>query len=140
MLFAILFGLSMDYEVFLVSRMHEEWITSGDNDIAVQRGLAKTGPVITAAAIIMILVFLSFVLGGELVIKEVGIGFAGAIFLDAFVVRTLLVPSAMTRFGKANWWLPKWLDRILPVIHVEPVDFGKGGDEPGSPEKVLERT
>jgi RND superfamily putative drug exporter len=140
MLFAILFGLSMDYEVFLVSRIHEEWILTGDNDLAVQRGQVKTGPVITAAAIIMILVFLSFVLGGELVIKEFGIGFAGAIFLDAFVIRTVLVPSAMHLFGKANWWLPKWLDRILPVLHVEPVDYGKGPGEAGPQEKVLELT
>ena len=140
MLFAILFGLSMDYEVFLVSRIHEEWVLTGDNDTAVQRGQAKTGPVITAAAIIMILVFLSFVLGGELVIKEFGIAFAGAIFIDAFVIRTFLVPSAMHLFGKANWWLPRWLDRILPVLHVEPVDFDKDAGGPGPEDKVLELT
>jgi RND superfamily putative drug exporter len=145
MLFAILFGLSMDYEVFLVSRIHEEWMLTNDNDLAVQRGQAKTGPVITAAALIMILVFLSFVLGGQLIIKEFGIGFAGAVFIDAFVIRTVLVPSAMQLFGRANWWLPRWLDRILPVLHVEPPDGGAGlppGSDPdgGDGRKVLELT
>jgi RND superfamily putative drug exporter len=122
MLFAILFGLSMDYEVFLVSRIHEEWVQCRDNSTAVVRGQAETGRVITAAAMIMILVFLSFVFGGQLVIKEFGVGFAGAVFIDAFVIRTVLVPSAMHIIGKANWWLPRWLDRSLPVLHVEPVE------------------
>jgi RND superfamily putative drug exporter len=131
--FAILFGLSMDYEVFLVSRMHEEWTLSGDNTRAVRRGQAETGRVITAAALIMILVFVSFVFGGERVIKEVGVGFSAAIFLDAFVIRTVLVPSLMHLFGKANWWLPDWLDRILPTLHVEPHDLGSESE----PERVL---
>ncbi len=120
MVFAVLFGLSMDYEVFLVSRMHEEWVLSADNDRAVQRGQSETGRVITAAALIMILVFLSFtLLGNALVIQEFGIGFAAAIVIDAFVVRTILVPSLMHLFGPANWWLPRWLDSLLPTLHIE---------------------
>ncbi len=119
MLFAILFGLSMDYEVFLVSRMHEEWVNTGDNEKAVTLGQAETGRVITAAALIMILVFVSFILGGQLVIKEFGLGFAAAIFIDAFVIRTVLVPSVMHVIGRANWWLPGWLDRLIPKVHVE---------------------
>ena len=114
LMFAILFGLSMDYEVFLVSRMHEEWVRTGDSQRSVTVGQAETGRVITAAALIMILVFLSFILGGQIVIKEVGLGFAAAIFVDAFVIRTVLVPSLMHVLGPSNWWLPKWLDRILP--------------------------
>lgn len=123
MLFAILFGLSMDYEVFLVSRMHEEWVLTGDNDLAVSRGQAATGRVITAAATIMILVFVSFIFGGQLVIKEFGLGFAAAIFMDAFVIRTVLVPAVMHLLGPANWWLPRWLDRVLPTVHVEADDL-----------------
>jgi RND superfamily putative drug exporter len=123
MLFAILFGLSMDYEVFLVSRMHEEWVLTGDNDAAVARGQEATGRVITAAATIMILVFVSFIFGGQLVIKEFGLGFSAAIFMDAFVIRTVLVPAVMHVLGSANWWLPRWLDRILPRLHVEADDF-----------------
>ncbi len=119
---AILFGLSMDYQVFLVSRMHEEWIHTKDNHKAVRIGQAETGRVITAAATIMILVFLSFILEGQRVIAEFGIGLASAVFIDAFVLRNFLVPSVMHLFGKANWWLPKWLDKILPHLAVEPVD------------------
>jgi RND superfamily putative drug exporter len=119
MMFAILFGLSMDYEVFLVSRMHEDWLQSGDNHDAVTRGQAETGQVITAAATIMVLVFASFVFGGERIIKEFGVGLATAILIDALLVRTVLVPSAMHLFGPSNWWLPRWLDRILPRISVE---------------------
>ena len=119
MMFAILFGLSMDYEVFLVSRMHEDWLQSGDNSDAVTRGQVETGQVITAAAIIMVLVFASFVFGGARIIKEFGVGLATAIAIDALLVRTVLVPSAMHLFGSANWWLPRWLDRLLPRISVE---------------------
>jgi putative drug exporter of the RND superfamily len=119
---AILFGLSMDYQVFLVSRMHEEWVHTGDNEYAVTRGQATTGRVITAAAAIMICVFVAFVFGGQRVIAEFGIGLAAAVFLDAFVLRTVLVPAAMHLFGPANWWLPGWLDRILPHLSVEPAD------------------
>lgn len=119
MMFAILFGLSMDYEVFLVSRIHEEWIKRRDNGEAVTIGQAETGQVITAAAAIMVLVFGSFVFGGQRIIKEFGIGLAGAVLLDALIVRTILVPAVMHLFGKANWWLPGWMDKLLPRLHVE---------------------
>jgi RND superfamily putative drug exporter len=121
-LFSILFGLSMDYEVFLVSRIHEEWVRTGDNTEAVTRGQAETGRVITAAALIMIFVFLSFLLGSTLVIQQFGIGLAGAIIVDAFIIRTLVVPSVMHLCGRANWWLPGWLDRLLPNVSVEAPD------------------
>ena len=111
MVFAILFGLSMDYEVFLVSRIYEEWHRRGDNREAITHGLAATGRTITAAAAIMVLVFGAFVLGGERVIKLFGIGLASAVLLDALIVRSVLVPSLMLLIGKANWWLPRWLDR-----------------------------
>ncbi|HTW99869.1 MAG TPA: MMPL family transporter [Acidimicrobiales bacterium] len=129
MMFAVLFGLSMDYEVFLVSRMHEEWIKSGDNETAVTRGQAETGRVITAAGLIMILVFLSFsLINNALVIQEFGIGFAVAIVIDAFVVRTVLVPSLMHVVGKRNWWLPASIDRFLPTLHIEAEDLLDPGD------------
>ncbi len=120
MLFAILFGLSMDYEVFLVSRIQEEWLATGDNRAAVRKGLASTGKTITAAALIMILVFGSFILGGERVIKEFGLGLAAGIAIDALLIRMAIVPSLMFLFGKANWWFPGWLDRILPRLAVDP--------------------
>jgi len=125
LMFSILFGLSMDYEVFLVSRMHEEWLLKADNRQAVTLGQAETGRVITAAAAIMILVFASFVLGGSIVIKQFGIGLASAIIVDAFIVRTVLVPSLMHLIGKSNWWLPKWLDRVIPHISVEAGDISE---------------
>ena len=124
MLFAILFGLSMDYQVFLVSRMHEEYIKSGgDNRVAVRNGLAATGKTITAAALIMILVFGSFILGGQRVIKEFGIGLAAGILVDAIFIRMAIVPSLMMLFGKANWWFPRWLDRALPRLAVDADDL-----------------
>jgi len=116
---AILFGLSMDYQVFLVSRMHEEWVNTGDNELAVTHGQANTGRVISAAALVMICVFLAFAVGGERIIAEFGIGLGGAVLLDAFFLRTILVPSLMHFFGKANWWMPKWLERIVPHFAVE---------------------
>jgi putative drug exporter of the RND superfamily len=118
-MFSVLFGLSMDYEVFLVSRIREQWAASGDNRVAVTNGQAITGRVITAAASIMILVFLSFLLNGNIIIQQFGVGLAAAIFIDAFVVRTVLVPALMHMFGRANWWLPGRLDRLLPALHVE---------------------
>jgi RND superfamily putative drug exporter len=121
-MFSILFGLSMDYEVFLVSRMYEEWHNTGDNSRAVSLGQAETGRVITAAACIMILVFLSFLLGGSVIIEQFGVGLAAAIAVDAFVVRTVLVPALMHLIGRANWWLPGWLDRRLPHLAVEVPD------------------
>jgi RND superfamily putative drug exporter len=118
---AVLFGLSMDYQVFLVSRMHEEWVHSRDNRRSVVLGQATTGRVITAAAAIMISVFAAFVLGGERVVAEFGFGLAAAVFLDAFVLRTVLVPSVMHLFGRANWWLPSRVERRMPHLSVEPV-------------------
>ncbi len=126
MMLAILFGLSMDYQVFLVSRMHEEWVRTRDNSRAVRVGQADTGRVITAAGTIMIMVFLSFVLGGQRVIAEFGLGLSAAVLLDAFVIRSVLVPAIMHSLGQANWWLPGWLDRILPHLSIEP------GEDPGS--------
>ncbi|MEX5636147.1 MMPL family transporter [Parafrankia sp. FMc2] len=122
MLFAILFGLSMDYEVFLVSRMHEEWVARRDNRIAVSLGQAETGRVVSAAGAIMTLVFASFILGDERVIKLFGLGLALAIAIDAFVIRTVLVPALMHLFGRANWWLPRSLDRVIPHLSVESAD------------------
>ncbi len=119
MFFAILFGLSMDYEVFLITRIREIYVRTGDNATAVAEGLAATARVITAAAAIMVAVFLAFVLGDDRVVKMIGIGLATAIFVDATVVRLILVPATMELLGNANWWLPKWLDRILPEINIE---------------------
>ncbi|MFI1682171.1 MMPL family transporter [Streptomyces sp. NPDC020607] len=117
---SVLFGLSMDYQVFLVSRMYEEWLESGDNRRAVRVGLAETSRVINSAAVIMISVFLAFVLSGDRVIAMFGIALAAAVALDAFVLRTLLVPALMHLLGGANWWLPRGLDRLLPRISIEP--------------------
>ena len=120
-MFAILFGLSTDYEVFLVSRMHEEWMLTGDNKRAVVRGQAETGRVITVASLIMMLVFTAFIFGGlGVAIQQVGLGFAAAILIDAYIARTVLVPATMHLLGRANWWLPAWLDRALPRLNVEP--------------------
>ncbi|HEX9545909.1 MAG TPA: MMPL family transporter, partial [Acidimicrobiales bacterium] len=119
MMFAILFGLSMDYEVFLLSRIKEEWDKTGDNGVAVADGLSYTARVITAAAAIMVCVFGSFVFGGERLIKEFGLGLAAAIFIDATLVRLVLVPATMELLGRANWWMPGWLDRLLPRVHIE---------------------
>jgi RND superfamily putative drug exporter len=121
LMLALLFGLSMDYQVFLVSRMHEEWVHTRDSTHSVILGQATTGRVITAAAGIMICVFGAFVFGGQRVIAEFGIGLAAAVFLDAFVLRTVLVPSLMHLFGKANWWLPRAVDQHLPHLSVEPL-------------------
>lgn len=117
---SVLFGLSMDYQVFLVSRMYEEWLETGDNKRAVRVGLAETSRVINSAAVIMISVFLAFVLSGDRLIAMFGIALAVAVALDAFVLRTLLVPALMYMLGGANWWLPAWLDRRLPKISIEP--------------------
>ena len=107
MMFAILFGLSMDYEVFLLSRIREEYLRTGDNGQAVADGLSATARVITAAAAIMCTFFLSFVLGDNIIIKLFGIGFAAAIFIDATLIRLVIVPSTMELLGDANWWLPR---------------------------------
>ncbi|MFE5911037.1 MMPL family transporter [Streptomyces wedmorensis] len=125
---SVLFGLSMDYQVFLVSRMYEEWLETGDNRRAVRVGLAETSRVINSAAVIMISVFLAFVLSGDRVIAMFGIALAAAVALDAFVLRTLLVPALMHLLGGANWWLPKRLDRILPRISIEPPESREAAD------------
>lgn len=121
-MFAILFGLSMDYEVFLLSRVREEYVTSGDNEASVVRGIASTGRVITSAALIMITVFLAFVTGEDAATKMFGLGLATAILVDATLVRMVLVPATMKLLGDANWWLPRWLDRQLPTIDLDGVD------------------
>lgn len=118
MLFAVLFGLSMDYEVFLVSRIREEFVETGDNTEAVARGLSVTSRVISAAAAIMIAVFLAFALSDQRVVKEFGIGLSVAIFVDATIVRLVLVPAFMQLMGNVNWWFPPWLDRLVPPIGV----------------------
>ncbi|MGH2572803.1 MAG: MMPL family transporter, partial [Actinomycetota bacterium] len=124
MMFAILFGLSMDYEVFLLSRMREEYLGHGQTSRAVADGLAKTARVITAAAAIMVAVFLALAVSDEIFLKLLGVGMATAIFLDATVVRMLLVPALMQLFGRANWWIPRWLDRTLPRFDVDRVYTG----------------
>jgi RND superfamily putative drug exporter len=121
-LFVILFGLSMDYEVFLLSRIREEYDRTGDNTAAVARGLARTARVITAAATIMVVVFLSFVLGADVSVKQIGLGLAVAVLVDATIVRLVLVPAVMELLGRANWWLPRPLARILPAPAPEPAD------------------
>ena len=135
LMFAIVFGLSMDYEVFLISRVHEEWERTGDASGSVVRGLATTGRVITAAASIMIVVFASFALGDDRIIKLFGLGLASAVFFDAVIIRCLLVPALMELFGERAWWLPSWLDRRLPRLAIE-------SDGPKAPiplEPALER-
>jgi RND superfamily putative drug exporter len=118
-MFAVLFGLSMDYEVFLLSRVREEYVRTGDNRRAVADGLANTARVITAAAAIMVTVFGAFVMEDAVFLKLAGIGLATAVFVDATVVRMVLVPATMELLGDRNWWLPRWLDRLLPSIDVE---------------------
>jgi putative drug exporter of the RND superfamily len=130
MMFAILFGLSMDYEVFLISRIREEYLKDGDTRRAVADGLAKTARVITAAAAIMVVVFLAFLAAPDVFLKLFGIGLATAIFLDATVVRMVLVPAVMQLLGDRNWWIPTWLERILPRLDVERVALGAAQGRP----------
>ena len=118
-MFAILFGLSMDYEVFILSRVREEYNHSGDNTDSVVKGLTATARVITSAALIMISVFISFVFGGEPVMKMMGLGLSTAVFVDATIIRMVLVPASMRLMGDANWWLPNWLDRLIPSLDIE---------------------
>ena len=119
MMFAILFGLSMDYEVFILSRIREEWVPTRRAHTSVITGIASSARVITAAALIMVSVFASFVLGDDPTIKMFGIGLSAAVLLDATVVRMVLVPATMSLIDKAAWWLPRWLDRLLPNLDVE---------------------
>jgi RND superfamily putative drug exporter len=131
MVFAVVFGLSMDYEVFLVSRMHEEWVRTRDAKYAARHGLAMTGRVVTAAAVIMIAVFGAFAIGNERALAMMGVGFGSAIFIDAFIIRLLLLPAVMHLAGPAMWWLPSWLDKRLPHLHIE------RPDEARAPEPAL---
>jgi len=119
MMFAVLFGLSMDYEVFLLSRIREEYLKHRDTRRAVREGLARTARVITAAAAIMVSVFAAFAISDEVFIKLIGIGLATAILVDATIVRMLLAPAIMNLLGERTWWLPRWLDRVLPHLDVE---------------------
>jgi RND superfamily putative drug exporter len=138
MMFAIVFGLSMDYEVFLLSRIKEHYDKTRNNAVAVADGLAVTARVITAAALIMVCVFMSFVIGDDRSLKMFGLGLAVAVAVDATVVRMLLVPATMELLGDRNWWIPKWIDRILPNIDVEgPLEIAEAEpEEEREPEPV----
>ncbi len=148
MLFAVVFGLSMDYEVFLISRVHEEYLRTGDNSLSVADGLASTARVITAAASIMIMVFGAFLLDADPILKLFGLGLASAILIDATIVRVVLVPATMELLEDFNWWIPRWLDRIVPHISIEgdsvvaPVGAETSGDDtdPDSDPDLLEET
>ena len=133
-LFALLFGLSMDYQVFLVSRIAELWHATGDNAVAVRRGLAEVSRVILAAASIMVVVFGSFVTSDSRVMKLLGLGLAAAVFVDAFVIRVVLMPAVMRLLGRANWWMPSWLDRVLPHLDID------AGDAEAAPSPSVGRT
>ncbi len=118
-MFATLFGLSMDYEVFLLSRVRELWLRNGDTSRAVTDGLSRTAGVITAAAAIMVVVFGALALSPEVFLKLIGVGLATAVLVDATVVRMILVPSVMQLLGERNWWMPRWLDRLVPGVELE---------------------
>jgi RND superfamily putative drug exporter len=122
LMFTVLFGLSMDYEVFLLSRVRELWLGGTDARQAVVGGLAATGRVITSAAAIMVAVFIGFALDPDVTVKTTGVGMAAAVFIDATLVRMVLVPATMALLGRANWWLPRWLDRLLPRTVESPAE------------------
>ena len=132
-LFSILFGLSMDYEVFLLSRIREEYLRTGDNELAVARGLESTARTITSAALVMVTVFAAFAAGRLVPFKEMGFGLAVAVLIDATLVRTILVPAVMRLVGRWNWWMPAWLDRRLPRIALEAAE-----EEDHPPSRVRE--
>ena len=133
MMFAILFGLSMDYEVFILSRIREEYHRGHSNIDSVVEGLGATAKVITAAALIMISVFLGFVASDDPVVKMMGVGLATAVAVDATIVRMVLVPSTMALVGDPNWWLPRWLDRILPRLDLEAEPDASASSDEGVP-------
>jgi RND superfamily putative drug exporter len=139
LMFAVLFGLSMDYEVFMLSRIREDWLQTGDAHGSVVRGLAATGRVITSCALIMVAVFVGFALDSEVTIKMIGVGMATAIAVDATLVRLVLVPATMVLLGEANWWLPRWLDRLLPHLG-DPGDGHAVTDAVPEPALALIRT
>jgi len=136
MMFAILFGLSMDYEVFLMSRMQEHYRQSHDNHEAVVDGLAGTARVITSAALIMVCVFGSFILNGDPTVKQFGVGLSVAVAVDATIVRCVLVPGVMALMGDANWWMPKWLEKITPRISIEGEEYFAERDTAAAREQV----
>lgn len=144
MMFAVLFGLSMDYEVFLLTAFREHWAKTGDMTVSVRRGLADTGQLVTSAAAIMVVVFASFILVPDPVTKMFGVGLATAVLVDATIVRSLLVPALMVLAAQWTWWLPKWLDRALPELHVEgdpaALDTIEGEPETQGPETMVEAT
>ena len=119
MIFAIAFGLSMDYEVFLISRMHEKWQENPDASAAIRHGMVTTGRIVTAAAAIMVVVFASFLLDPSRMLKQFGLGLAVAVLVDALIIRCLIVPAVMQLFGSRAWWLPGWLDRLIPRMALE---------------------
>jgi RND superfamily putative drug exporter len=131
LMFAIVFGLSMDYEVFLLSRVHEAWVTTGESHRSVAIGIGATARVITTAAAIMVVVFTSFVLSDDPTVKMLAVGMAVAVLIDATVVRMILVPAAMALLGHHAWWMPGWLDRIVPDLQLE-----GGGASEQSPDKL----
>jgi len=136
MMFAIVFGLSMDYEVFLLSRVRERWLATRDNRRSVADGLAATGRVITCAALIMTSVFFAFVLSSNVVIKMLALGLGVSVLIDATVIRILVVPATMFVLDRANWWIPGWLDRVLPRL--EPAEAGAAPDCSSRPTGVTE--
>ncbi|CAM5713473.1 RND superfamily putative drug exporter OS=Streptomyces albaduncus OX=68172 GN=FHS32_006017 PE=4 SV=1 [Streptomyces griseoloalbus] len=122
MIFAIVFGLSMDYEIFLVSRIREEWLRSRDATAAIREGVAHTGSVVLAAGAIMVAVFGAFILGGDRMLQQFGFGMAVAVFVDAVVIRCLIVPAALQLMGRRAWWIPAGVDRVLPRVELEKHD------------------
>jgi RND superfamily putative drug exporter len=139
LMFTILFGLSMDYEVFLLSRVREDYDRTGDAQGSVVRGLAATGRVISSAAAIMVAVFLGFAAETDVVVKMLGVGMAVSILLDATLVRMVLVPATMAMLGRRNWWLPGWLDRLLPQVRAEVDDLPSAPPAEPEPVRVLVR-
>ncbi len=140
MMFAILFGLSMDYEVFLMTHIKEAWERTRDNTQAVIDGVAHTGRVITSAALIMVSVFFAFIINGDPTVKQFGVGMGVAVAVDATLVRCLLVPAVMTLLGRSNWWFPRWLDRIVPNFSIEGDEWFRARDEAARGERAEQPT
>ena len=136
MMFVILFGLSMDYEVFLMTHMREAWQRTGDNRQAVISGLGTTGKVITSAALIMVSVFFAFILNGDPTVKQFGVGMGVAVAVDATIVRCLLVPAVMVLAGPANWWFPSFLERIIPNFSIEGEEWFRERDAAAEAERI----
>src|SRR6185437_12989260 len=126
--FAIVFGLSMDYEVFLLSRIREHWLAHGDNQLSVATGLGQTARVISCAAMIMASVFFAFLLSSSVVVKMLALGLGASVIIDATLIRLLIVPSLMFVFDRANWWMPAWLDRVIPRLEAEPASSPTTGE------------